>query len=104
VWLIYFSLKGDAEYRYEGDRTREDIVAFAQRLMGPPVRTIASVDEMKRTLQQTEIVFAFVGEMQGTLWVGDLCANIDDKTFTYVRCSLHWMVGGRSSYLKRGER
>ncbi len=54
---------------YEGDRTREDIVAFALRLMGPPVRTVGSVDEMKRMLDQREIAFAFIGEREGPLWV-----------------------------------
>ena len=33
-------LKGEDTYIYEGDRTREDIVAFSRRLMGPPIQQL----------------------------------------------------------------
>ena len=56
-------------YQFEGDRTREEIVAFAQRLMGPAVRTISSADELRKTVNKREIAFAFIGEPEGRLWV-----------------------------------
>ena len=63
------SLKGENVYQFEGDRTREEIVAFAQRLMGPAVRAISSADELMRTVSKREIAFAFIGEPEGRLWV-----------------------------------
>jgi len=61
-------LKGDNVYQFEGDRTRDEIVAFAQRLMGPAVRTISSTDELLSTVRKREIAFAFIGEPEGRLW------------------------------------
>ena len=70
-WLqrLLCSLKGENVYQFEGDRTRDEIVAFAQRLMGPAVRAISSADELIRTVNKREIAFAFIGEPEGRLWV-----------------------------------
>ena len=59
-------------YQFEGDRTRDEIVAFAQRLMGPAVRAISSTDELISTVRKREIAFAFIGEPEGRLWVRTL--------------------------------
>ena len=72
IRLVFFSLKGDNVYQFEGDRTRDEIVAFAQRLMGPAVRTISSTDELLSTVRKREIAFAFIGEPEGRLWVRTL--------------------------------
>ena len=56
-------------FTYEGDRTREDIVAFARRLMGPPVKEIANAEELNKTLAEREINFVFIGEPKEELWV-----------------------------------
>ena len=69
---FFFSLKGDNVYQFEGDRTRDEIVAFAQRLMGPAVRAISSTDELISTVRKREIAFAFIGEPEGRLWVRTL--------------------------------
>ena len=70
------SLKGENVYQFEGDRTREEIVAFTQRLMGPAVRAISSADELTRTVDKREIAFAYIGEPEGRLWV---------RNFTFVQ-------------------
>ena len=63
------SLKGDNIYTYEGDRTRDDIVAFSRRLLGPPVSELASEKELRDAAEQNEINFVFVGSPRGQLWV-----------------------------------
>ena len=60
-------LKGDDTYIYEGDRTREDLVAFSRRLMGPPVqalRTEADLAEAKRNA----LFFVFSGPLEHPLY------------------------------------
>ena len=36
--FFQFSIKGDQQFVYNGDRTRDDIVQFAHRLSGAPVQ------------------------------------------------------------------
>ena len=45
--FFYFSLKGESVYQYEGDRTRDDIVNFALRLVGPSVNQIESKEDFE---------------------------------------------------------
>ena len=62
-------LKGEEVFTYEGDRTREDIVGFARRLMGPAVSHIhnaADLAEAKKT--SGGILFLYVGKEEGSLW------------------------------------
>ena len=68
-----FSFKEtDLQYSYEGDRTREDIVAFAHRLMGPPVNLVASRTDFNRAKDKSEIFFLFSGEESGPVFVSIL--------------------------------
>ena len=61
-------LKGEDTYVYEGDRTREDIVAFAHRLMGPPVKDITSESDFDKAKQRSELFFIYVGRSASKLW------------------------------------
>ena len=73
-----FSFKEtDLQYSYEGDRTREDIVAFAHRLMGPPVNLVASRTDFNRAKDKSEIFFLFSGEESGPVFVSEesLCSE-----------------------------
>ena len=69
---LFYSIKGDRVFEYEGDRTRDDIVNFALRVMGPsvtPLNTIGDFDEAKR---RSELFFMFSGESEGSEWVSIL--------------------------------
>jgi len=61
-------LKGEDTYVYEGDRTREDIVAFAHRLMGPPVKEITSASDFDKAKQRSGLFFVYVGRPASKLW------------------------------------
>jgi len=65
---IIFFKETDLQYSYEGDRTREDIVAFAHRLMGPPVNLVASRTDFNRAKDKSEIFFLFSGEESGPVF------------------------------------
>lgn len=61
-------LKGENTFTYEGDRTREDIVNFAKRLMGPPVKDLRSLEDLQRIIDERDVNFVFVGQTEGPLW------------------------------------
>ena len=67
--VIFSSIKGDHVFQYEGDRTREDIVNFAHRLVGPSVNSITSKSDFKAAKTRSELFFLFSGEPSGPEWV-----------------------------------
>ena len=64
-----YSIKGDLTFAYEGDRTRDDIVNFALRLVGPSVNQIDTKSEFELAKQRSEIFFLFAGQASGPEWV-----------------------------------
>ena len=60
-------LKGDNVYTYEGDRTREDIVAFARRMSGPPVKHLTSPGELSSAMLNT-VIFIYSGPADHPLY------------------------------------
>ena len=60
-------LNGDNVYNYEGDRTREDIVAFARRLMGPPVQTLTDDHDLSQA-KLNNLFFLYVGSLDHPLY------------------------------------
>ena len=101
----FYSLKGSMTFAYEGDRNRDDIVAFAKRLLGkfavvymverlhfifstvvhyftfnvyeigPPVSQISSQYDFEEAKENSEIFFLFAGEEEGPLWNSYLKVN-----------------------------
>jgi hypothetical protein len=56
-------------YSYEGDRTREDIVNFATRVVGPAVNQIESKADFDSAKKRSDILFLFSGQKSGSEWV-----------------------------------
>jgi len=65
---IIFFKENDLAYTYEGDRTREDIVAFVHRLSGPPVNAIPTRADLAKAKDKSEIFFLFAGEEEGPVY------------------------------------
>ena len=61
-------MKGDSIFTYEGDRTREDLVNFALRLMGPSVTQIENRKDFEMAKKRSELFFLFAGQNEGTEW------------------------------------
>lgn len=61
-------IKGDLVFEYQGDRTRDDIVNFAYRLIGPSVNAIATKSDFEAAKSRSEIFFMFAGEPAGPEW------------------------------------
>ncbi|XP_034947121.1 protein disulfide-isomerase TMX3 [Chelonus insularis] len=61
-------LKGEQQFTYNGDRSREEIVKFALRLSGPPVQEITRTQSFETLKNERDIYFLYVGEQIGPLW------------------------------------
>ncbi|KAL0271501.1 UNVERIFIED_CONTAM: hypothetical protein PYX00_008580 [Menopon gallinae] len=61
-------IKGDAEFVFKGDRTKEEMVNFALRLSGPPVQRITRSESVSHIKTINELFFVYVGQSQGPVW------------------------------------
>ena len=69
VLYLFYSIKGDRVFEYEGDRTRDDIVNFALRVMGPAVTQLNTIGDFEEAKKRTELFFMFSGVSEGSEWV-----------------------------------
>lgn len=74
LWVFFFfnkhcSLKGEQQFTYNGDRTKEEIVKFALRLNGPPVQEIKKTESFDTIKRDRGLYFLYVGERSSPLWV-----------------------------------
>ena len=62
-------LKGEEVFTYDGDRTREDIVGFARRMMGPAVTRLHRREELEEAGRSSGgVFFLYVGREEGPLY------------------------------------
>lgn len=66
--LFYYSIKGEEDHTFHGDRTKDDIVNFALRMSGPPVREITRSDSMIDIKSKNQLFFMYVGNQNSLLW------------------------------------
>jgi thioredoxin domain-containing protein 10 len=62
-------LKGEFQYTFKGDRTKEEIVNFALRVSGPPVQQITRSESLENLKASNPLFFVYVGDHEGSLWV-----------------------------------
>lgn len=70
IWIFFgvYSIKGQKEYIYNGERTREEMLPFAVRMSGPPVQPVTRVESFDMLKSQNDIFFTYVGPQDGVLW------------------------------------
>ncbi|CAG0888117.1 unnamed protein product [Darwinula stevensoni] len=61
-------MKGKEVFTYSGDRSKDDILAFAKRLSGPAVKVLATCAHLDAVIRGHDLFFLYVGERTGTLW------------------------------------
>ncbi|XP_017778082.1 PREDICTED: protein disulfide-isomerase TMX3 [Nicrophorus vespilloides] len=61
-------IKGEDEYTFHGDRTKDDILNFAKRMSGPPVQELTRADSMNSIKTAHQLFFMYVGSQDGPLW------------------------------------
>ncbi|KAL7291385.1 protein disulfide-isomerase TMX3 [Trichogramma pretiosum] len=70
--IMFF--KGDQQFVYNGDRTRDEIVKFALRLSGPVVQEVTRTTSFDTLKKDREVYFLYVGERSGMIW--DIYHNV----------------------------
>uniref|UniRef100_T1J252 Thioredoxin domain-containing protein n=1 Tax=Strigamia maritima TaxID=126957 RepID=T1J252_STRMM len=60
-------LKGEKVYVYNGDRTKEEIVDFAVRMAGPPVRQFENPEDILDAKKKHLVFFLYVGSTETEL-------------------------------------
>lgn len=68
IRFFLFSIKGEQEYIYSGERVRDELLAFAYRMSGPPVQLVTQIDSFDMLKGQNELFFTYVGQRNGSLW------------------------------------
>lgn len=61
-------IKGPYDYVYTGDRTKEDLLHFVNRMSGPPVQQVTRPDSIDILKANNPIFFTYVGKQDGILW------------------------------------
>lgn len=61
-------VKGPYDFVYNGDRTKEELIHFVNRLSGPPVQQITRADSIDFLKANNPIFFTYVGKQDGILW------------------------------------
>ncbi|KAM4604696.1 protein disulfide-isomerase tmx3a-like [Polymixia lowei] len=54
-------LKNDVKYNYQGPRTKDSIIDFANRVAGPAVRTLSSLQLFQHVMSRHNVLFVYIG-------------------------------------------
>uniref|UniRef100_T1GC08 Thioredoxin domain-containing protein n=1 Tax=Megaselia scalaris TaxID=36166 RepID=T1GC08_MEGSC len=64
--IMFF--KGNQEFVYNGDRTKEDLVDYSLRMSSPAIQLVTRVESIDMLKTSHKSFFLFVGEQIGTVW------------------------------------
>ncbi|KAF8786584.1 Protein disulfide-isomerase TMX3 like protein [Argiope bruennichi] len=60
--IVGFNVKGHKSVEYRGDRDRYEIVEFARRMDGPPVRYFGNCDQFKEVIENKKVFFVYLDD------------------------------------------
>ncbi|CAD7083643.1 unnamed protein product [Hermetia illucens] len=61
-------IKGNDEFVYNGDRSKEDILNYVLRMSGPPVQLVTRPESVDMLKSSHALFFIYVGPESGILW------------------------------------
>lgn len=62
-------MKNGENFHYKGERTRETLVDYAERMALPPIQVIGDSNTMKNKIDSHQKFFLYVGDNAGSSWV-----------------------------------
>lgn len=62
-------MKNGETFHYKGERSRENLVDYAERMALPPIQMIDDSTIMKDKIKSGQNFFLYVGDNTGTTWV-----------------------------------
>lgn len=81
-------MKDGQLFHYNGDRTKDALVDYSERIARPAIQKISDAHDMKNIIK-TKNFFLYVGQLDGAIWV-----NIHDKTcqlYQNLYCKLDFL-------------
>jgi hypothetical protein len=67
--ISFDSMKNGETFHYKGERTRETLVDYAERMALPPIQVIGDSNTMKEKINSQQKFFLYVGDNIGSTWV-----------------------------------
>lgn len=61
-------MRGNNEYTFNGDRTKDELIHFAMRMSGKPVQQVTRAESFEILKTNNPIFFTYIGKQDGTLW------------------------------------
>ena len=71
MFLSSPSMKNGETFHYNGERSREALVDYAERMALPPIQAIGEATILKERLDARQRFFLYVGENEGATWVSN---------------------------------
>ena len=62
-------MKNGETFHYKGERSRENLVDYAERMALPPIQAIGDSSNMKDKINSKQNFFLYVGDNVGSTWV-----------------------------------
>lgn len=61
-------MRGNNEFVYSGERSKDELLHFVMRMSGPPVQQVTRVESFEILKANNPIFFIYVGKQSGNLW------------------------------------
>lgn len=71
--IVICSMKNGEIFQYKGERTRELMVDYAERMAQPPIQHVYDSSTLKDKMSGGNKFFLFVGDQEGSSWVKSEC-------------------------------
>lgn len=65
-------MKDGQNFHYNGDRSRDAIVDYVERMSQPPILQIEDSRQLKNIMEARETFFLYAGNPSGPLWVSEV--------------------------------
>ncbi len=62
-------MKNGETFHYKGERSRENLVDYAERMALPPIQVIGDSNAMKDKINSKQNFFLYAGDNAGSTWV-----------------------------------
>lgn len=80
-------IRGNNEFVYNGERTKEELVHFVIRMSGPPVQQVTRPESFEILKTNNPIFFIYVGKQAGNLWNNYYVASENNQAHGYFYAS-----------------
>lgn len=76
-------MRGNDEFVYNGERTKDELVHFVIRMSGPPVQQVTRPESFEILKSNNPIFFIYVGKQAGNLWNSYYLASENNQAHGY---------------------